>query len=204
MTINPHALFAIIPVSTPGSAPADAIMVGGPLSAVLENVPDSVARNNSIRAHQAARINSMATEQKQKAIRALQIAAFADSINQISARLDAVEKRRTQRARHIAAQQKADEEKQIQDYLNTLPDPDNPDDPDAAVIQSPSGELHALPPTNTGDDAEGDLPKQLLRTTPPSPGTYPLDDPAEMDVPSQPKFRAPVAVSLNEADDYDY
>ena len=195
---KPDDLFAIVPVSSPGSAPANAIMVGGPLSSILENIPDTNARHDSIRAHQAARIDAVATETKQKAIRALQIAAFADSVNSICKRMDALEARSSKKLRQIAAQKDAAEQKQIADYLNTLPDPDNPP---ASHGHFNTGDLSPLPPTNTGDDNEGDLPAELSRATPPSPGSYPLDDPAELDGPLQSKYRQPVAVSLNE-DDY--
>ena len=63
--------------------------------------------------------------------------------------------------------------------------------------------MHEVSAPNTNVDNEGDLPKDLLRATPPSPGNYPLDNPAELDDPPQSKFRQPVAVSLNaDADDY--
>ena len=101
-------------------------MVGGPLAKILECVPDTLARRDSIRSLQAARLDAAVITQAQKATRALQIAAFCDSVNQISARLDAVEKRRTRRARQIAAQKDAAEQKEIQNYLNALPDPDDP------------------------------------------------------------------------------
>ena len=79
--------------------------------------------------------------------------------------------------------------------MNALPDPD--DDP-ATHGHFNTGDLSPLPPTNV--DYEGDLPKDLLRATPPSPGNYPLDNPAELAHPKNPKYQQPVAVSLNEAD----
>ena len=191
---NPNDRYAIVPVHY-GPAPADALLVGGPLSAIMENIPDSIARRDSIRSLQAARLDAAVTTQAQKATRALQIAAFADSVNTISRQLDAIEQRRAAEARHIAAQKDAAEQKEIQDYLDALPSPDEP----ASRLHVNTGDLSLLPPTDANVDNEGDLPKQLLGATPPSPGTYPLDDPSEMDQPSQPKYRNPVAVSLNEA-----
>ena len=69
--------YAIIPIP-PGPPPSNAVMIGGPLSSVLEYIPDTRARHDSIRAHQAARIDAMASEQKQKASRALQVKSFCD------------------------------------------------------------------------------------------------------------------------------
>jgi hypothetical protein len=192
--MNPNARYAIVPVHY-GDAPADAIMVG-PLPMVMENIPDAIARHDSLRTLQSARLDAAVITQAQKATRALQIAAFADSVDTLIHRMDALEPKR---AKARAAKAKADaarEQKEILDYLDGLP---NPDDPPASHFNT--GDLSPLPPTNTGDDNEGDLPKDLLRATPPSPGNYPLDDPSEMDVPSQPKYRNPAAVSLNEADD---
>ena len=186
--MNPNDRFAIIPVHY-GDAPADAIMVG-PLPTIMENIPDSIARHDSLRTLQAARLDVAVITQAQKATRALQVQSFCDGVNQISARLDALEKRRSKKMRQIAAQQKADEEKQIADYLNTLPDPDA--DPASHVN---TGDLSApLPPTNS--DAEGDLPAELLRATLPPPGDFP----SGLDIPPQPKLRNPV--SLIDADDY--
>ena len=100
--MNPNDRFAIIPVHY-GDAPADAIMVG-PLPTIMENIPDSIARHDSLRTLQAARLDAAVITQAQKATRALQTAAFCDSVNQISARLDALEKRRSKKMRQIAAQ----------------------------------------------------------------------------------------------------
>ena len=134
----------------------------------MQCIPDTIARRDSIRTLQAARLDAAVITQAQKATRALQVQSFCDDVNQISARLDSLEKRRTRRERQIAAQQKADEEKQIADYLSTLPDPDNPP---ASHGHFNTGDLSSpLPPT---DDAEGDLPAELLRATPPPPGTSP-------------------------------
>jgi hypothetical protein len=137
----------------------------------------------------------------QAVTRDLQIAAFCDSVNAICKRMDALETRRATQMRQLASARAEAEQQEIRDYLDSLPDPDNPDGP---AFYSPSGHLHAVSPTNSNADNEGELPKDLLRATPPSPGNYPLDDPAELDEPPQLKNRNPVAVSLNEADEYDY
>ncbi len=192
---NPDNLFAIIPIPSMGSAPRDAVAIG-PMDTVFQCLPDTIARSDSIREYQAAKIDAMKITEMQKATRGIQAAAFADSVNTLTARLDALEQKRSEKLRQIAAQQRADEEKAIQKYLDQLPDPDNPEQ------NFNTGDLHSLPPTNTGSDNEGDLPENLLRTTPPTPGNYPEPDPLELDDPPQSKYRAPVAFSLNEGDDY--
>ena len=71
---------------------------------------------------------------------------------------------------------------------------------DEAQGHQPSGELHALSskeepedPDFEIEDAEGDLPNELLEGAPPAPSTYPNPELAKPPVVSQ-----PVAVSLNE------
>ena len=94
----------------------------------------------------------------QKATRALQVAAFCESVNTISNRLDALEHRRAEAA---AAQAKADEDEEqrrIRQFLDSLPDPDAPED-----IHFNAGDLHDLPPTQD----QGALPNQLREGAPP-------------------------------------
>ena len=195
---NTTARYAIVPVHY-GPAPADAILVGGPLSSILENIPDTIARHDSLRSLQSARLDAAVITQAQKATRALQVAAFADSVDTLIHRMDALE---TKRAKARAAKAKADaeaEQRRIQDYLNSLPDPDAPN---GSAIYPPGGEMHAVSAATTNSDNEGDLPESLLRATPPGSGTYPLNDPAELDDPPQSKYRNPVGVSLNSDGDY--
>jgi hypothetical protein len=192
--------YAIIPIP-PGPPPDNAIMIGGPLSKIMENIPDTHARHDSIRAHQAARIDTMATEQKQKATRALQVAAFCDSIDTLARRLDSLAARRKE-CRAAKARKDAEEEaRRVQEMLDALPDPD--EDPNEPAFYPPSGHLHAASLTNTGDDNEGDLPQHLLQATPPPPGNYPVSNPVELSNLEKPKYQQPAAVSLN-ADEYGY
>ncbi len=136
---------------------ANALMIGGPLSKVMECIPDTIARRDSIRSLQAARLDAAVITQAQKATRALQVQSFCDGVNQISARLDSLEKRRARKLRQIAAQQEAAEQKQIADYLNTLPDPDNP----LAPASFTTGDLCHYRQRIPGADEQGDLPAEL-------------------------------------------
>ena len=133
--------FAIIPIHH-GPAPADAIMVGGPLSAIMENIPDTIARRDSIRSLQAARLDAAAITQAQKATRALQVRAFCDSVNAIGKRMDALETRRATRLRQYASARAEAEQREIQQMLDALPDPD--DEPNAAAIYPAGGEMHEV------------------------------------------------------------
>jgi hypothetical protein len=188
--MNSTDRFAIVQLHEHQPIPDNTIMQGS-MDAVMERIIDSNARNTAMDLLRDARIAADQLEQtraQETQILARGIQSLNDTITRLSRRMDAVEEQQSTKMRHDAAL----EAKRIQDYLNTLPDPD---DPDAAAIFPPDGSLHALPPTNTDSDNEGDLPEELTRATPP-PG-----NPAELDDPPQPKYRQPVAVSLN-ADDY--
>ncbi len=189
--------FAIVPIP-PGTPPADALVVG-PMDTVMQLLPDTLARNDSIRELQAARLDAAHITAMQKASRTIQATSLCDSIDTMIRRLDALETRRLENARRKAKADAEEEAQRVQEYLDGLPDPDEPNDP---AIYPPSGHLHEVSAPNTDNDNEGDLPEVLTRVTPVPPGNYPLDDPAELDDPPYQKQRNPVAVSLNEADDY--
>jgi hypothetical protein len=164
----------------------------------MERIIDSNARNAAVDILRDARIAADQLEQarsQETQILARGIQSLNDTITRLARRMDAVEEQHKARVRYDASV----EAKRVQDYLDSLPDPDDPNGP---LFYPPSENLHAVSRTNPNADNEGELPKDLLRATPPSPGNYPLDDPAELDEPPQLKNRAPVAISLNEVDDY--
>jgi hypothetical protein len=161
------------------------------------NIPDTIARNDSIHAHLSARIDAMAITEAQKASRALQIASFCDSVNHIARRLDAIEQRRATRLRREAKAREDAEARRVQEMLDALPSPDDP----ASYEHFNTGDLSTpLPPTNS--DNEGDLRENLLQTTPPTPGNYSSSDPSELGYPEQSKYRQMPAMSLASEDDY--
>jgi hypothetical protein len=92
-------------------------------------------------------------------------------------------------------QQKLDaeeEQRQIQQMLDELPDPDAP---------SHGGDLTHHGPVDkerygAGEDDQGELPKELTEEIPPEPGTYFDPDPDDPD--PLPTFRDPPSTSLNE------
>jgi hypothetical protein len=63
----------------------------------------------------------------QKATRALQVAAFCDSIDTLARRLDSLAARRKERRAAKARKDAEEEAKRVQEMLDALPDPDNPD-----------------------------------------------------------------------------
>jgi hypothetical protein len=191
--------FAIVPLRT-GPPPDDALMIG-PLDLIMQNLPDTLARADALDRLEAATIKSDQIKIMREAIPAIKALAFCDAASvvlpAIARRFDAYITRRTARLRAEAAE----EERQIEDALSKLPDPDQPHEWDAPP---PPGELHTHPPTakisgdQSGtdpvlepaldpDDAEGDLPNSLTEKTNPVSNTEPA---------RQPTARNPAAIGL--------
>src|SRR6516164_4919294 len=88
--------FAIIPV-THGPAPDDAILIGS-LDTILEYLPDTHARNDSIRRLDEGLARAAKTDQLQAMARACNVIAFADAVTRLASRLDALVAQREARA----------------------------------------------------------------------------------------------------------
>jgi hypothetical protein len=184
----PADRFAIVPLFPNQSPPAHCIAWGN-MDAVMERIVDSNTRNDAIDLiHDAA----VALGQLERT-RNQQAQIFARSFQDVIARLDALAHRMDAIEEQRAARAKADaeeEQQRIQDYLDSLPDPDNLD---GQVTYDPSGELHILPPTISD---QGALPNELVRKAPPETGNYPEPDPSKLAHPQQQPAQ-PVAISLN-------
>ena len=141
----PDERFAIIPVYD--RAPVGAIAVGS-MSAVMEHVVDSSVRNDARRLLKDAASALGVLEQVQEredAFRERQVRAFCDSVAKLSRRLDAMEAARKEQARKDdRAQRRA-----MRDYLDSLPDPENPDQDHPT--HGPGGELSPVGPVQLRD-----------------------------------------------------
>ena len=111
------------------------------------------------------------------------------SIDTLSRRMDIVEEQQAAKAKADAER----EQRRIQDYLDSLPSPDEP------ATRQPSGEMHTLPAT---EDDQGALPNELREGTPPETGNNPEPDPLELAYPQRPKYQQMPAISLASEDDY--
>jgi hypothetical protein len=116
--ISPDDRFAIVPIPGPGPAPDNAMIVGS-MSAVMECIPQSIARNEA-----------------EETLKQHQITALIDNVAKLSTRLDLLLQRKGTRAR----KKKEAEQKRIADDLAALPDPDDP----ATHGHMPGGELHTI------------------------------------------------------------
>ncbi len=196
----PPMLFALTEIPPGQQAPASAIMTG-PLSMIMENVPDSVARSDAIRRLDMARLEDVAISNAQKATRAIMAGAFADSVAQLGRRLDALERKRAERRRRADAEREAAEQQQIADHLAGLPDPD------AVDPFAPTADLHVAPASEPAHEMQlragadqGDLPEELREGAPAPIGSDPKFSMAELAHPQTPP-QQPVAISLNTDDD---
>ena len=151
---------------------------------------------------------------RENAIRALakDVVTKIDTITRRVAKLEASHEEARQH------QQRLDAERELQELEEIELPPGIEElgegDPMGDDTHHPSGDLHTLPPSSeankeklaalskedgtddgTDDDGPGDLPNELLEEAPPSGGTMPTPDPAELAHPQKPPEQ-PVSVSL--------
>jgi hypothetical protein len=161
--------FAIIPIP-PGPSPTNSLFVG-PLSMVMQNLPDTKARTDAMEELEAARIGAEQIQIMQDVNRGLQAAAFCDAVTHLTRRLDSYVARRTARIKADQEAKEREEQQLIEDALSKLPDPDMPTSawPDATF--SPAGDLHSAEPSEPAHEEQlqadqGDLPAEISRDPP--------------------------------------
>jgi hypothetical protein len=169
------------------TSPTGEVIMRGSMSAVMERLPDTHARTNAIESMYRVAADAVEAEERQQEAMASAAQMIADTCAHLTSRLDAYIQRRE-------AQRKADEEEearleqeQIQHYLDTLPDPDNPNTGDlSAVITAPKDlEATVLELDDTG-------PNELVEMRP-------ITEPAELAHAPKPT-QQPIAISLNSED----
>jgi hypothetical protein len=187
--------YAIVPVYN-NKPPSDAI-VWGSIGEVTEYIGQSVARAEAEK--RLARKQEQLKTDAEALARAQKLTA--DAIPRITAMGDALVAAREKQHRRDAAAKKAEQEaveaRRVQEMLDRLPDPDDPD--------AGSGDDGDLQSPNTPPDKEhlktesfGDLPEDIKRGTPAPIG--PDYQPTLRDLDHQPKqAMTPIAISLNEA-----
>lgn len=204
--------FAIIELP-PGPAPAESILVGS-LDMLMEQIPDSIARKNAMARLEDARISADEIARMQDATRGILASTLADAVTTLARRLDNFEARRAEQAIAEAKERNDRERQQIQERLDALPNPDDPDNWD----YHPGGDLHSVAPSAPEDrkqlaasedddqpvplsygklplsyvksEAEGDLPRELTKEVPVDPGTEP-----EFSGTREPTAKNPVGIS---------
>jgi hypothetical protein len=185
--------FAIIPLP-PGPAPHNSIMTG-PLDLIMQNLPDTHARQDAIDQLEFQRIKADQISIMQNANRAIQVSAFCDSVQHITKRLDQFEVRRTERARKDAELEEAREQRRkadrIKQALDALDENEAP-----LETHHPAGDLHTVEPSEPQHEEQreqsdqGSLPRELEEGAPPDPGTDP-----DLSGSREPTARNPVGIS---------
>jgi vacuolar-type H+-ATPase subunit H len=133
--------------------PSGQEIMSGPMSLIMENIPDSNARNSALEEAVHAAQQAVEAEQRLHDARACAAQIISDTVTRLCHRLDAYLTRQEEQQRQDEEQALRQEQEEIQRTLDQLPDPDNPDDPDEPHAFDQKEREASL--TGTGDD--GDL-----------------------------------------------
>jgi hypothetical protein len=154
------------------------IASGGTVAEAMAPLPDSIARKALLAELRQMRSDAAEVQAAQARARAAAVQSFYDSVLRLSHRIDAFERKRNAEIRAEAEAREEREAKAIQDKLDAMPDIDNP-----ASYTSCEDPLQTHAPSEPFDkeqlraikDNEGDLPEDLLRSVPATPGNYVLN-----------------------------
>jgi hypothetical protein len=128
------------------TSPDGSIIARGSMSAVMERLPDTHARNDAIESMYRVAADAVEAEERQQEARASAVQMISDAVAHLTNRMDAYISRREAQRQADAEEAAREEQEQIQNYLDQLPDPDGPD------THIPTGDLHDLP---APEDPEG-------------------------------------------------
>jgi hypothetical protein len=132
--------------------PSGQEIMSGPMSMIMENIPDSNARNSALEEAVHAATQAVQAEERLQDARACAAQIISDTVTRLCARLDAYIAHQEEQRRQDEEQAAREEQEEIQRTLDQLPDPDNPDNPDEPYATDPKEREASLA---TGDD--GDL-----------------------------------------------
>jgi hypothetical protein len=112
------------------TGPAGEVIMTGSMSAILERLPDTHARNDALSTMLDTAVKQVEAEEKLEEAKACAVKILADGITRLTHRLDQFEKARDLSAKRAEAERKAQDQRRVQRMMDELPDPDNPSDPD--------------------------------------------------------------------------
>jgi hypothetical protein len=176
------------------------IATGASSREAMAPLPDSAARKTMLAEWAKYKADAAEARLQQRRAHASSIRTLTDGITRLTHRIDALELRHADARRRRAKERCEAEAKAILDYLDALPDPDNPCSHGEGELTShgPSGpeDEQQLRAMTSGDDEDnvGDLPPKLTKGAPPPPANYPT-----LGQPPRPQTSQPVSISLNEA-----
>jgi hypothetical protein len=158
------------------------IASGGTVAEAMAPLPDSIARKALLAELRQMRSDAAEAQAAQARANESAVRAFCDGVARLSHRLDALELKHADQKRREAEAKAQREAQAVADYIDSLPDPDNPASygEDPLTVHGPSApedeqQLRAITEGGKDDaDNEGDLPEDLLRSVPADPGNYVL------------------------------
>jgi hypothetical protein len=194
-------LFAIVPVPEHASPPADAIVVGS-LDDVMSYIPQSLSRQEAEQIRDAvgqALDYARQVQQQETSVKEL-ITQFTDKcLTPVANRVDAFEKQHAISAKRAEAERKRRDRQRVADYLDTLPDLDDPepllpakgDNGELTIHHKPDPVEHGYEPDDAGGVpmSYGNVPMSYIR------GKDDLDPEPPLNRKQVPQ---PVSISLNE------
>jgi hypothetical protein len=107
--------------------PSGDVIMTGSMSAIMERLPDSVARNDALSTMLDTAVKQVEAEEKLEEAKACAVQILTDGISRLTHRLDQFEKQRALSAKRAEAARKEAARRQVQRYMDELPDPDNPE-----------------------------------------------------------------------------
>jgi hypothetical protein len=215
MTDNQQSFTLLDPYGVP--------IMKGNMNAIMEHIPDSVARNRALDDMVRIACDAVEAEERAAEARAAAVKHLCDGISRFATRLDQFEKARSLAAKRAEAARKEAAQRQVKRYMDELPDPDAPEpysidpaeraasirdgtelpppkDPTGASLENDDGDLEvksAVDPERYGsDEYPGDLPNELKKEAPAPSGSYTEPDPDPREPKDPKQVQQPISASL--------
>jgi hypothetical protein len=153
-------------------------IMNGPMSAIMERLPDTQARNSALEEAVHAAVEAVQAEERATEARACAAQIITDTVTRLTTRLDAYIAHQEEQQRRDAEEAERKEQEEIQSMLDQLPDPDAPE---RTTDQDPEGILPD-PDDPTGTSIAGDDGDLTLKA-PVDPEKYgPVEEDADPEV----------------------
>jgi hypothetical protein len=113
--------------------PTGDIIMSGDMSAIMERLPDTSARNDALSTMLDTAVKQVQAEEQLEQAKACAVKILADGITRLSSRLDQFEKQRALSAKRAEAARKEAAQRKVQRYMDEEwedPDEPEPDDPE--------------------------------------------------------------------------
>jgi hypothetical protein len=164
-------------------------IMNGPMSIIMEHLPDTTARNAALEEAVHAAVEAAEAEERANEARASMAQILSDGVTRLSTRLDSYIEQLEEQHKVAAEEAEREEREQIQRKLDQLPDPDEPTAPEPDEPYSLDRRERMATDQN---------PNEIL--PPPRDPEEPGPEPGSILYPPRPQIAAPTAISLNSAE----